>query len=371
MEGKSTNRIAWIDIFKAICIILVVVGHSTGKFNHYIYQFHMAAFFFISGYTSKIWKKDAEGLIINKAKTVLLPTITMIFGLAAIRAVKAVVLSELTLANGIKYIFNTLQSYLVSGSADSMLGAIWFLSVLFFVFIIQRIIWRSTEKRGPVLYMVVTVAVYLLGYHLQKIGYRQIHGFDIALIAQVYFAMGVVVSKFELFDKLRGRKWRGAIYVLAGVYMFLMTKIGQTTVDYPSRSYPSVLMAVIAPLGGILLVFGISELTEYLGKAAISVLGRLGRDSMGIIFLHFIGFKVATALLMPFKITVFDDLKSFLLPQSVATYGWAWIYYTVISILFSVAVWEILTHIPVLRFCLTGKSKKNQKNNGKEVTQNV
>ena len=60
MDGKSTSRIAWIDIFKAICIILVVIGHSTGKFNHYIYQFHMAAFFFISGYTSKIWKKNAE-----------------------------------------------------------------------------------------------------------------------------------------------------------------------------------------------------------------------------------------------------------------------------------------------------------------------
>ena len=47
MEKK---RIEWVDIYKALGIILVVVGHATGAFNNYIYQFHMAAFFLISGY---------------------------------------------------------------------------------------------------------------------------------------------------------------------------------------------------------------------------------------------------------------------------------------------------------------------------------
>ena len=48
------KRIEWVDIFKALAIILVVVGHSTGKFNAYIYQFHVAAFFFISGWVAKM-----------------------------------------------------------------------------------------------------------------------------------------------------------------------------------------------------------------------------------------------------------------------------------------------------------------------------
>ena len=42
------KRIVWVDIFKALAIILVVVGHATGKFNQYIYLFHVSAFFFIS-----------------------------------------------------------------------------------------------------------------------------------------------------------------------------------------------------------------------------------------------------------------------------------------------------------------------------------
>lgn len=55
-DGKMEKRIEWIDIFKALAIVMVVIGHSTGKFNAYIYQFHVAAFFFISGYVSKMDK---------------------------------------------------------------------------------------------------------------------------------------------------------------------------------------------------------------------------------------------------------------------------------------------------------------------------
>lgn len=39
---RKSERVLWIDIYKALAIVLVVVGHSTGKFNMYIYQFHLA-----------------------------------------------------------------------------------------------------------------------------------------------------------------------------------------------------------------------------------------------------------------------------------------------------------------------------------------
>lgn len=39
------HRIQWVDVYKGIVIILVVIGHATGLFNSFIYQFHVAAFF--------------------------------------------------------------------------------------------------------------------------------------------------------------------------------------------------------------------------------------------------------------------------------------------------------------------------------------
>ena len=66
METKDV-RIEWIDIFKGLAIILVVVGHATGLFSTYIYQFHVAAFFFISGWVAKL---DEGSLLIEIYKKV-------------------------------------------------------------------------------------------------------------------------------------------------------------------------------------------------------------------------------------------------------------------------------------------------------------
>lgn len=62
----TSHRIEWVDIYKALAIVLMVVGHATGKFNGYIYQFHMAAFFFISGITANIEKKHFSELFFAK-----------------------------------------------------------------------------------------------------------------------------------------------------------------------------------------------------------------------------------------------------------------------------------------------------------------
>lgn len=51
----NTNRIAYIDNAKTICIFLMVVGHWTSNdiLIRYIYSFHMPALFIISGYLYK------------------------------------------------------------------------------------------------------------------------------------------------------------------------------------------------------------------------------------------------------------------------------------------------------------------------------
>ena len=71
----DTKRIEWADYYKAFAILLVVIGHATGRFNGYIYQFHVAAFFFISGYLSRIDKKSYDKIIIIKFFNLILPYI--------------------------------------------------------------------------------------------------------------------------------------------------------------------------------------------------------------------------------------------------------------------------------------------------------
>ena len=44
------KRIGWVDIFRAICIIAIVMGHTSAKYGIYTRLFSVAAFFFISGF---------------------------------------------------------------------------------------------------------------------------------------------------------------------------------------------------------------------------------------------------------------------------------------------------------------------------------
>lgn len=365
MGIEVKQRIAWIDIYKAICIILVVVGHATGLFNDYIYQFHMAAFFFISGYTSKIWKRNLEEMVVDKSRTLLLPFLTMIVAFDIIRATIAFFSKNLTFGAALKSILLNFKDFFVYGYAPSLLGAGWFLLALFFVFLIQRMIWRAAEEKHTSLVLIFTVFVYVLGYYLQKYGFRNPHGFDMATVGQLFFGIGAFLSKHNTLELLRKQKWRYAVYAVGGGWMLFAKWLGGRVaggarVEYPLRSYPNVWMTALVPLGGILLVFGISELIGRLGNNVIRPFSIVGGATLGVLFLHFVGFKLATILLLPFKVTVWQDVNALVLPASALSHGWCWIFYTVVSLLFSVAAWRLLMLIPCVNVLL-GKQKSAKK----------
>ncbi len=82
-ENLIDNRIVWVDIYKTIAIILVVVGHATGRFSSYIYQFHVAAFFFISGYVSHMDRSTFGRNLIKRFLNLIIPlgTSVILFGI--------------------------------------------------------------------------------------------------------------------------------------------------------------------------------------------------------------------------------------------------------------------------------------------------
>ena len=68
----------WIDVLKAIGIIFVVFGHTVGGdrfFYNYIYSFHVALFFFVSGFLlkQKHLQTDFRSYATKQARALLLP----------------------------------------------------------------------------------------------------------------------------------------------------------------------------------------------------------------------------------------------------------------------------------------------------------
>lgn len=73
MEAQSQKRIIWIDCFKVLTICLMVIGHITGKYNAFIYQFHIAAFFWLSGYCINWSRVSKKELVWNRLCRLILP----------------------------------------------------------------------------------------------------------------------------------------------------------------------------------------------------------------------------------------------------------------------------------------------------------
>lgn len=74
----STKRIEWIDIVKGFAILLVILGHT--EIYHpvftYIYSYHMALFFIMSGWVFSVKKyKNYGEFVISKFKTLIIPYI--------------------------------------------------------------------------------------------------------------------------------------------------------------------------------------------------------------------------------------------------------------------------------------------------------
>ena len=76
------KRIEWVDIAKAITIILVIVGHTVGGLSiAIIYSFHMPLFFILSAYTFKCSENKEQ--FVNKTekafKHLIIPVLILIF----------------------------------------------------------------------------------------------------------------------------------------------------------------------------------------------------------------------------------------------------------------------------------------------------
>ena len=89
--GMSHGHVSWIDAYKGVLIVLVVLGHVIGGAVHimpeemgsrnvaeyafkFIYSFHMPAFFFIAGVTFGMGRKKAYSeFVLRKVRRLLVP----------------------------------------------------------------------------------------------------------------------------------------------------------------------------------------------------------------------------------------------------------------------------------------------------------
>lgn len=183
--SKEKKRIDYIDIFRAIGIILMIMSHvKVGiKFDFFIHAFNMPMFFFISGLFYKKTEDDKK-LIIKKLKSLIVPYI--IFGILHY------IIWLIT--NNEEPILGPLYSLLVDNTEGlPIAGALWFLTALFFTEIIYFCIDKINNK---VIKNIVIIALSLFG-NIETIilPIRLPYGIGIACAGVGLFHIGHLLQK--------------------------------------------------------------------------------------------------------------------------------------------------------------------------------
>lgn len=219
------RRIVWIDIAKAICIILVVIGHYIpethplwyGEMRKVIYTFHMPLFMFASGYIYIATKKEISysEFIWRKVKRLMVPYLT----------VSVLVVSIKLCTQNQAYVENPVTpfSYLKIFYLPEAGYFLWFIWALWWMFILIPL-FRTPQSRLGLL-IVAALLPLAAQFMPEEFCFK-----EFSKMLQ-YFIMGIVVYDWK--NKLLNLKQIPlGIYCIAFFFMEVLQHIGGGVILY-------------------------------------------------------------------------------------------------------------------------------------------
>ncbi len=346
-EISNTQRIDWIDIFKGLLMILVVLGHATGKFNMFIYQFHVGAFFLISGYVSKEAEGNPLKCIGKKGYALLVPIVTVFIIFAVImQALNEVGLYHYFFQGdyvGLSFLF----SQLVRGNIYiPWLGAAWFVIVLFGIYLLWETVSIVYKNGNIVISMIISLLLGALGvittaYETDSMTFRLI------LVTQFIFMCGRFCAEKKFVSRIDVETKTTIEILLCNILLFWYLAKQGYTMDIASGKWPNPIIAIVMILNGSIFLYLVSKWIADSTSALKNVLIYIGRNTLGILVFHFAAFKVAYLILYAFGAIPKQDIALLCPTEQVGNEFW-WLI-VIVSIGLSLFAWEVLKHFKVTR----------------------
>lgn len=285
--NKKHRRIAWIDIAKAIAIILMVIGHECMNIRPIyviIFSFHMPLFFILSGYTSgavkdwqKFWMKSKKTFV----KVWLLAVLMIV-----ILAIETLIISHgsslgLQLKAVLKGIFWG-SNYPAKGI--NSVGVMWFLIVFFWAKLLFDFLQVFLNHRvaGIVLF-VLAIGGYLVS---QKTWLPQ--DMDIVPIAAFFMWTGAELKSLGFnAGSIKQHKFQ---LLFAGTTIFWLAMIAwKQNIDMSVRYYPHFILVILEAIAGTVFVCVIAQQMEKY-HILTKPLSTIGQHTLAVMCIHHLDF---------------------------------------------------------------------------------
>ena len=350
-----------IDVMKGIAIILMVMGHSGFYFTSFIYLFHMAVFFMISGYLFRAERNaDFGGLckyIFRKIKGIWLPAFvwSTVFicannfliniGVYANRSEE--ILGNQVDAHAYMSVSETVREIikaLFMVGRTELGGAFWFFTTLFGVAIFCAIVdfvlskFIKNEKRKDVAHGFFSIVLCLLGWSFDFLNISQLTVPVIFSCYILYFG-GYMIKKYVA-PKLTHPLW----VILAFAILVVLYMMG-VRYNIGLNRYVNPICLLLTSFSGWILLSWLAEVIE--NKKIASVIKIIGQNTLPIVIHHFWCLKLVHLV----QIWIYKYPRRYLAAFPYLNGGglW-WICYTVVGVAL-----PVLLHMGIKKIIHRGK----------------
>lgn len=277
---KETARLPFIDIAKAFAIIFIVIGHSVAYSEHcsnifkFLYSFHVALFFFLSGYTFTTNKKFKE-LIKTKFSRIMIPyyfwSLAFIIPYAILGKSVSDNLDKVSTFNIKDTILNI---FYASGEGLIQNRPLWFLPALFTILCVYYLLIKLTSKSNShsiILLVISLVIAFVCDKFLTILLPMSINH---ALIIGPIFYIGYLFNKFNLKEYV----FKHFYYIIPMIIIGTVCGLENSLVSYRALTFGNIFLAYISALTlsipSIYIAFKIKEnkVLEYIGKNTMGIL---------------------------------------------------------------------------------------------------
>lgn len=296
-----------IDSMRGIGIVLMVLGHSGFPGTDFIYLFHMALFFMLSGWLfslrggpvhfikRKVVTLWLPFVLANTAFTVLNNLFLKLNILTSDERILQVPGNAVTAPVTVKDVIGRTVHWCVFDGGTQLGGAMWFIQALFQVsilyalveFILQRLLHGADTLLPQGLFSGVLLWV---GWRCGLAGWN-VWGLGIAASCYCLFYLGTVLRRTT--REGIPTYQRGIFFAAAFAVLLILGQLG--SVGLAGNGYSSPIFLLVTSLAGWVLVREAACLTAPL-PCVRAVLAYLGRATMPIVILHFLSFKLVTWL---------------------------------------------------------------------------
>lgn len=269
------SRIEWIDIAKGVGLLFVMLGHCylDTKYTFWFISFHMALFFFLSGYTFRA-KEEYNSFVKKKIKTLLVPylffsIITMLCN------------GVLAITHGNSYdILSIVKLYLV----QKRYTLLWFLTCLFLaeqcMFLLEKLYLKLECKK--ISWILLCIVEFILFYFYRiKIGIELPWNADLVLIGLAFMNLGRYIREIDFMNKLQKHQLLlGSVLVFWCILLSWFNYYYFGKVDWYSNQYGNFTLYLLSAYAG---VFGTIFLAN---RVDCGGLASLGKNSLIFYGLH-------------------------------------------------------------------------------------